>query len=395
MKFMLSNDIGNDKMKVLEPNMHDIFKMPNVYKKIVKTPPAQEHNVEKNVVNLLDELIAHITSDSIRFHGLYMIGERALQTTEDLRNMDISNDQKHLSDLPIINTLGYIAARAVQKEYKEKQALPEAALNVEVYMSCAIPASQHNADTAKHLEDRFTKGTHIVVVYVGKETVTVQIKFNKVKVTKEGVPALYAIFEAPEDMFDEYKEEYNLSSVTGKDFINAKIMHNDIGSGTVENIYTIGVNPRPHQCTGERYGVGHAVQNAIDLMREERPGLKINRQQFVRYIEHPEEYPKDSALAIQCLKEARLIQIEFILSDIESKYNTILASEPEIIAVYGGGSIEFKDDMYKYLKEFTDSVGAKLLWVPSKYAVDMNVKGLDILNRNMFFKEEYEQLVVN
>ena len=392
MKYILSNDIGNDKMKVLEPAMKDVFKMPNVYKKIVRTSPSQEHDVQKNVLNLMDELIVHITSKAIRFDGMFMIGERALQSTEDLRNMDIYNEEKHKSDLPIINTLGYIAGRAVQKEYKLKNALPTEMLNVETYMSCAIPASQHNADTAKHLEDRFMKDTHLVVVYVGNEKVTVQIKFVKVKVTKEGVPALYAIFEAPNDMFDEYKKEYNLDDISGKDFAKSRIMHNDIGSGTVENVYTIGVNPRPNQCTGARFGVGHAVQTAIDLMREERPGLKINRQQFVKYIEDPEAYPKDSDLAIRCMKEARLIQVELIQNDLESKYNTVLMSEPEVIAVYGGGSIEFKDDMYTVLKEFADSVNAKVLWIPAKYAVDMNVRGLDILNRNMFFKEEYKEL---
>lgn len=393
MKIMLANDIGNDKMKVLEPGMEKEFKMPNVYKKVLKALPSQEHDIQKNVLNLMDELVVHITSNAIRFQGMFMIGERALQSTEDLRNMDIYNEEKHKSDLPIINTLGYVAARAVQKEYQSKKALPKEMINVEAYMSCAIPASQHNADTAKYLEDRFTADTHLVVVYVGNEKVTVQIKFVKVKVTKEGIPALYTILEAPEDMFDEYKKEYKLDNVSGKDFIKSKIMHNDIGSGTVENVYTIGVNPRPNQCTGARFGVGHAVQNAIDLMREDRPGLKINRQQFVKFIEHPEEYPKDSELAISCMKEARLIQVELIQNDIESKYNSVLASEPEIIAVYGGGSIEFKDDMYKHLKAFADSVNAKVLWIPSKYAVAMNVKGLDILNRKLLFKEEYKELI--
>lgn len=399
MKYILSNDIGNDKMKVLEPGMEKVFKMPNVYKKVLRALPSQDHDTHKNVLNLMDELVVHITSNAIRYQGMFMIGERALQSTEDLRNMDIYNEEKHKSDLPIINTLGYVAARAVQKEYELNNALPTELLKVEAYMSCSIPASQHNADTAKYLEDRFTDNTHLVVVFVGNEKVTVEIKFVKVKVTKEGVPALYAIFEGPEDMFDEYKKEYELSNVTGKDFRQSKIMHNDIGSGTVEYVYTIGVNPRPNQCTGARFGVGHAVQNAIDLMSEERPGLKINRQQFAKFIEHPEQYPKDSDLAINCMKDARLIQVELIQNDIESKYNSVLASEPEIIAVYGGGSIEFKDDMYKHLKVFADSVNAKVLWIPARYAVDMNVKGLDILNRNMFFKEEYkelvEQLVVN
>lgn len=391
MKFIMGADIGNDKLKALEPMMETVFKMPNVYRKILKPTPSHEHNVEKNVVNLLEQMVVHISSKAIRFSGMFAVGEKALETTEGVKNMNIYSEQKHKSDLPIINTLAYIAARAVQKDFAKNKVLSENVLEVEAFLSCAIPASQHNADTAKHLEDRFTDNNHLVIVYVGNEQVTVNITFEKVKVTKEGIPALYAIFEGHEDMFEEYKKEYNLSSVTGKDFTNAKIMHNDIGSGTIEYIYTVGVNPRPNQCTGARFGVGHAIQKAIELMAEERQGLKINRQQFAKMIENPQEYPKDSELAINCLAEARLIQIDLIQSDLEDKYNTTMNSEPEIIAVYGGGAIEFKSDMYDVLKDFADAVNAQVLWIPAKYAVDMNVIGLDILNKNMFFKDVYKE----
>ncbi|MFZ0447151.1 MAG: ParM/StbA family protein [Bacillus sp. (in: firmicutes)] len=392
MELVLANDIGNDKMKILEPGMKEVMKIPSVYKKILKNPSVHESDVKKNVTNLLDQLIVHITSSSIRFPGLYMIGERALHTTENVRNMNILVDQKHTSDLPLINTLGYAAARAVQKEFDEKGSLSKTLLNVEVFMSSAIPASQHNIDTAKHLENRFMDNTHLVIVYVGKEAVTVQLDFKKVKVTKEGIPALYAIFEGPREMFKEFSKEYQIENIAGSSFADSKIMHVDIGSGTTEYIYTIGVNPSPDQCTGERHGVGHAVQEAINLMKEERKGLNINRQQFVKYIERPEEYPKDNELAVECLKQARLIQIEAILNDIEERYITTLSSEPEFIAVYGGGSIEFKEDMYNYLKEFADSVNAKVLWISKEFAVDMNVRGLDILNQNMLFEEEYQKL---
>ncbi|MCF2132302.1 hypothetical protein L1I79_38710, partial [Strepomyces sp. STD 3.1] len=113
-----------------------------------------------------------------------------------------------------------------------------------------------------------------------------------------------------------------------------------------------------------------------------------------KYIERPDEYPKDHDLAVHYLREARINQVDFILEDVERKYTTTLSSEPEYLACYGGGSIEFKEDMYKYLKEFADSVDAKVLWIPEQYAVDMNVKGLDILNRNMLFTEEYKETVV-
>ncbi|KYG33072.1 ParM/StbA family protein [Priestia endophytica] len=393
MKLILANDIGNDKMKILEPGMKEVVKVPSAYKRINRKPSVHENDVKKNVTNLIDQLLVHISSSSIRRDGLYMIGERAIQTTEGVSNMDIAVHEKHSSDLPLINTLGYAAARVVQKHYEEKGELPQS-LKAEVGMSSAIPASQHNVETAKQLEERFMETSHVVIVYVGQEQVTVELNFSQLKVTKEGIPALYAIFEAPNDMFKEFSKEYGLKKVDGSYFMNSKIMHIDIGSGTTEYIYSVGVNPQPEQCTGERRGVGHAVEEAIQLMKEERKGLNINRQQFAKYIERPDEYPKDHNLAVHFLREARINQVDFILEDVERKYTTTLSSEPEYLACYGGGSIEFKEDMYKYLKEFADSVDAKVLWIPEQYAVDMNVKGLDILNRNMLFTEEYKETVV-
>ncbi|MGG3801209.1 ParM/StbA family protein [Metabacillus fastidiosus] len=392
-KLILANDIGNDKMKILEPGMKEVVKIPSAFKRISKRPSTYESDVNKNVANLLDQLLVHITSNSIKRSGIYMVGERAIQTTEGVSNMDIVSDKKHMAELPLINTLAYVAARAVQKDFNEKGAL-SLSLKAEVMMSSAIPASQHTVDTAKILEDRFMKEQHIVIVYVGSESVTVQLDFKKVKVTKEGIPALYAIFEAPSDMFKEFSSEYNIPNISGSYFANnTKIMHVDIGSGTTEYVYSIGVNPRPEQCSGERYGVGHAIEEAIELMKDEREGLSINRQQFAKYIEQPEQYQKDHSLAVECLKEARFNQSEAILRGIRRKYTTILSSDPEIVACYGGGSIEFKEDMYDELKEFADSVSAKVLWIPEKYAVDMNVRGLNILNKNILFKEEYNEKV--
>jgi len=390
MKLLLANDIGNDKMKVLEPGFKQVLKIPSAYKRLQRSPDVHETDVKKNISNLLDNLLVNITSKSIKYNGLYEIGERAIRTSEGVRNMDIQVGNKHKSDLPLINTLGYAAASVVQKEFDKKGVLP-IHLTADVYMSSAIPASQHTAGTAKYLEDRFTDDTHIVIVYVGNEAVTVQLTFKEVKVTKEGVAALYAIFGAKKDMFVEFVNEYHLDNIDGTFFTESKIMHVDIGSGTTEYVFTVGVNPRPEQCTGERQGVGHAVQTAIELMKDERPGLNINRQQFVKYIEKPDEYSKDHDLAADCLRMARINQVEAISGDIVKKYNITLASEPEIIAVYGGGSIEFKDDMYPEVKEFTDSVDAKLLWIPKEYAVDMNVTGLDALNRNLLFVEEYQE----
>lgn len=395
MNYVLNEDFGNDKMKVLEPGLKDIIKIPSVFKRVTKVPNVQETDMNKNVVNLLDQLVVNITSYAIKHSGLYLIGEKALKSSKDVRNMNIEIENKHTSDVPLINTLGFVAARAVQKAYKKENQLPKV-IHVKTYMASAIPASQHNIDTAKYLEDRFTENEHVVIVYVGKETVTVQIKFERVKITKEGVPALYAIFEGPKEIFKEFNEEYRKEDeepITGEDFTINKMMHVDIGSGTTEYIYTVGVNPSPDQCTGERHGVGHAINAAIEMMEEERKGLNISRQQFSKYIEHPDEYSKDSDLIKESLQEGCINQVDSIMQDVKEKYINTMQSEPEIIAVYGGGSIVFKEEMYEELKGFAHEQGAKILWIPKEFAVDMNVRGLDILSRDILFEKEYQEML--
>ena len=69
-----------------------------------------------------------------------------------------------------------------------------------------------------------------------------------------------------------------------------------------------------------------------------------------------------------------------------------MSNETEIFAVYGGGSIEFKEEMYEELKKYSELENAKVLWIPTKFAVTMNVVGLDNLNKNLFYAEELKAI---
>ena len=82
MNYVLNEDFGNDKMKVLEPGLKDIIKIPSVFKRVTKVPNVQETDMNKNVVNLLDQLVVNITSYAIKHSGLYLIGEKALKSFE-------------------------------------------------------------------------------------------------------------------------------------------------------------------------------------------------------------------------------------------------------------------------------------------------------------------------
>ncbi|PHE52684.1 hypothetical protein COF68_34515, partial [Bacillus toyonensis] len=142
-----------------------------------------------------------------------------------------------------------------------------------------------------HLEQRFTNSNHVVVVYVGEEQVTVSLTFNSANITQEGVPPLYAILEGEEDMFSDfiklYKDKLEVETVEKSFFKNKKILHSDIGDGTTEYIYTVGVNPVIDACSGERRGVGHATEEAVKLLNQER-GTNIKRQQFSQILQDPD-----------------------------------------------------------------------------------------------------------
>ncbi|MBR2758619.1 MAG: ParM/StbA family protein [Exiguobacterium sp.] len=381
MKLVVANDIGNSETKMIVNDT--LIKQPSVVKRLLSKPNVMETNVEKNIANLLDELIVHVTSNAIKRSGLYFIGKRANMTADKVENMNIKLGNKSKHDIPVLMTLSMLAARSVQLAYQENQELPPS-ISVDVSMTTAIPASEYSADQARYLEGRFTSNDHVVIVYVGETPVTVTLHFQTVKVTQEGIPALYALLESENEILKNYNEHYKKQAVP-KDFANKRILHVDIGDGTTEYIYTVGMNPVTDVCSGEKRGVGHATEEATQLLKEEVGGfLNLNRQQFMDIFRDPSHHLHD--LAVRFMQEARYSQAQRILEDIQEKYSDI-AGNVDVIAVYGGGSIQFKEELYEELLDFANTVHCEVLWIPKKYAVDMNVNGLHVINEKILFKQ--------
>ncbi|GAJ40283.1 ParM/StbA family protein [Saccharococcus caldoxylosilyticus] len=381
MKLVVANDIGNSETKMIVNDT--LIKQPSVVKRLLSKPNVMETNVEKNIANLLDELIVHVTSNAIKRSGLYFIGKRANMTADKVENMNIKLGNKSKHDIPVLMTLSMLAARSVQLAYQENQELPSS-ISVDVSMTTAIPASEYSADQARYLEGRFTSNDHVVIVYVGETPVTITLHFQTVKVTQEGIPALYALLESENEILKNYNEHYKKQAVP-KDFANKRILHVDIGDGTTEYIYTVGMNPVTDVCSGEKRGVGHATEEATQLLKEEVGGfLNLNRQQFMDIFRDPSHHLHD--LAVRFMQEARYSQAQRILEDIQEKYSDI-AGNVDVIAVYGGGSIQFKEELYEELLDFANTVHCEVLWIPEKYAVDMNVNGLHVINEKILFKQ--------
>lgn len=175
-----------------------------------------------------------------------------------------------------------------------------------------------------------------------------------------------------------YSAEQIEALLTVETFSKKKILHSDIGDGTTEYIYTDGLNPIPDSCTGERRGIGHALLEAISLLQNNRPEVgELTRQQFAEILLKPEHKFHNEAKGF--FYETRFVQAENIMRDIRNKYRNNTASEAEVIAIYGGGSIALEEDLEKELMSFCKKNKLELLWIPAEYAVDMNIEGLDVL----------------
>ncbi|MCQ6342321.1 ParM/StbA family protein [Bacillus cereus] len=398
-------DIGNSELKMMING--EMIKQQNVNKRVFGRVKNKEASLQQSVTNLMDEMCVHVTSDAIERDGKFYVGYRAAHSNGKPDSLDIELGDKHKRDLPVINVLSVMASKAVQNNYDGEKELPK---NIEITASLilAIPASEYEPSKARFLENRFKDNKHIVIVYVGEEKATVQIEFEIVKVTREGVPALYAIFEGEQDMFDDfndlYKKEnednedeevkkvkekesklYLEKNVDGEYFKNKKTLHADIGDGTSEYIFSDGLNPIPDACWGEKRGVGHAIIDAIKLLIEEyEGGLDINRQQFTELVTNLDDKKHDKA--VEFLEETRYMQAQGIYDDIEKSYIYKTASKAEILAIYGGGSIALKDDLYKKVLEFCKVNDMQLLWIPEKYATEMNVRGMEILSEKLVSK---------
>lgn len=381
MELIVGNDIGNSETKAV---INDILiKQPSVTKRLTRKPDFTDLDEETNVAQLLNNLLVHVSSNAIKRDGRFFVGERANVSAKN-ENMNINLGSKYTDDIPIVMSLSMLSARAIQLHYHENKEVPST-LEVDVEMVTAIPASEYSKAKAAQMEKKFIDNEHIVTVYVGAKSVTVKLKFNFVKVTQEGVPALYAFIEADGAIMKYYKRVYPNDGLMPFDLKDKKILHADIGDGTTEYIYTKGLNPVLDACSGERRGVGHATEEAVVLLEDEVNGYaNINRQQFTSMLR--DESHRLHEYAEQFMDEASFIQSSQILEDIKDKYANNAGGDVDIITVYGGGSIVFQAYLYGLLIEFAETVHCKILWVPEEFALDMNATGMGILMRKVYSK---------
>lgn len=392
MRMNVAVDIGNSQTKMVVGDKVDdysIIKQPSVIRRVTKLPVTNDESLKKIVSSIDDHLTVHITSPAIRegMDGIYVIGKKAMATDlDEVQNMNIKLGNKHKHDIPIIMVISMIAQKAIQDSFEESGKLEET-YNLECNLSTAIPASEFDFKKAKILEDRFLKGFHIVVVYIGDKKVSVTIDFTRVKVMQEGMPAIFALMVEKQDILDQHNQGRE-KTLHLADLKNLRLFHVDIGDGTNEYIPANGLNPILDACSGEKRGVGHATENAVMELSEKLDGMlgNINRQKFMDiYNDNSHHLHHD---ARRCFKTAKIGQANLILEDIMTKIASKAGNDVDLILVYGGGSIQFREYLEDDLKAYAEQIRSNVLWVPEEIAVDLNAKGLHVLNHTVFFKNK-------
>ncbi|KZE78166.1 hypothetical protein AV654_19515 [Paenibacillus elgii] len=386
----MGNDIGNSAHKfkfngnfVIKKRRNKEYRVnqPSCNLKIERTDIDNDVDEEQIVKGIWENLIIRVESPAIKLPGYYMIGRSALDSGKSVDNLMVGVDAKAYHDLPVINTLGNIAAYIIDTQHKDGK-LTQNSFKVVVDMTASIPVTQYKDGTpARHLEQRFMNGEHEVTVFLGKREVKITIVFEFVYVTHEGSPSVFAIQynDAGEwrnddiyRLINERRAKKNLPPVIGEDFQDLKILHVAIGDGTTELTITHGIVPKYKY--GINHGIGHALEECLqDVM--DAINVPDSPRQYISKVLQEGVTHKYYNKVINVMKTPLKREIDHIKRGVIDQM-VVSRGEVDVILVYGGGSITCYPEMAQALEPICEERECELFYVPSEYAVDIEAEGL-------------------
>jgi len=382
MKKVVGIDIGNAKTEIAyEHNKEVRFeRIPSVTSYLTSVPDAPDLPIKTVVDNLLDNIIVYFSSTAIKQNGDYFVGKRAIESDKPKQVLNLQLGNKSESDVPLITSLSLVAASSVREHFYENEELPDS-LVIELQMVTAIPSSEFNNDSSAKLTERFT-GTHNLTLYVGDQQIMIKIKVTDCKVTEEGKTSMLAFTSSSNDILDLYNEQYKENKVPS-DFMTGRSLHTDIGDGTTELVLINGVNPVIGQSKGIRYGVGHASEEATQLLKKSNMTIAsgFTRQSFQEWLKLDNS---KGDLARDYMKRATYSQAQAISEQIQTAFQEIAGSDISYLFVHGGGSVTFRESLSEELTSFTNKNFCQLVWIPEQYASNMNSRGTYILAKSMY-----------
>jgi plasmid segregation protein ParM len=393
LNFVVGNDNGNSEHDILIAGaLADgmLIQSPNVNCQVDSIPWSEGLSPESFIPNLQDQLVVTIASPTV--NGMYYVGQFALDSGEVVNNMQVGIDYKHEVDLPVINTLAHIAAKAVQDYYVSKKKVPTA-IDVEVDMTTCLPVIQFTQEAAQAFETRFNQGIHTVLVHLGRTTVNVKIEFSFVKVIPEATPVIFTLqsddYTGRELMKEFVKENYDpeqfIDDGSEPDvyFEDKRILHCDIGDGTTEYPVTEGEQFLRQFMLGSNHGAGHAIEEALNDFNRLIHIPDSPRQFLSDVVKNPNH--KYYKRAMQVLQRPLHSQAQQIAKNILKQLSKT-RNEIDIICVYGGGSILMRPYLYDALKKICSEREIKLFYVPQQHAVTLGVLGLYSFTEGPIFK---------
>jgi len=383
MKKIIGTDIGNSKTEIVigSQNSEISFRQPSVISEVIGSQISTDQTIEQVMSDLYNNITVHISSKALNRSALYHIGSKALNAPNK-SNMNLSLGKKSENDIPVVMTLGMIAASSVKEKYEEENELPES-ISLSVDMATAIPSSEYTKPIAEGLEKRFVDNRHIVVVHVADEIVQVTIKFTNCKVTEEGKTAMLAFSTSDDDILSEYNRMYN-SNKSVRELLSATSLHVDIGDGTTEFTTIEGLQPIPNLSRGKRLGVGYVSDDAIRLIQSQSQlslNSRFTRQELQEWMK--KETPRGE-FARECFEQAKHLQADEILNETFVSFAELSSSQAEFIFVHGGGSITFKENMLEKLYRFAEQNYSQVVWIDKEYATSMNSRGTYVLAKALY-----------
>lgn len=363
----VGNDNGNSEHDLIING--ELITQPNVISKVRKLPNLDEVNKDYVIKHIASNLLVTCEDPS----GIYFIGDYALRSGEKVRNIEVGVDNNKIeSDVVMVNTLAQISGYAAKEYFNLYNTLDEI-INVKVDMTTSLPISYYSQKKANEFAEKFLKKTHMVTVHVGTKNVRVQIEFTFVKVIPEGVTTTFALREAEDELFEEYNNQENVIKINKDSFKKAKVLHMAIGEGTTEFPITNGIEFDPNFIKGTNNGIGHAIDKALEEFKGIKALPNFSRQDYSKVLR--DEKHKYHILATDIVEQYIEEQAEEILhhgkTEIQRANNDV-----DFVCVYGGGSILMRKELEKKLQSFCERAEIKLLYIPSKYAVTLESKGL-------------------
>ncbi|WP_336883595.1 ParM/StbA family protein [Priestia koreensis] len=395
----VTNDNGNSEQALIIND--ELIRQPNTYALELAYKRVGDKSIEELVENLYENLFVSIQSPALDFPGQYYIGKAAIDKGTTKQNMNAGKEYKADSAIPVVNTIGNIAAWAVKTSFNKKGKLVKD-LEVTVDMTTALPVTEYKLGSKhnKEFENKFMEGTHTAVVFLGEEKVNVKINFDFVKVLPEGTAVLFYLnhLSKNHEVLQDFAKKYDIKPIDGKYFQDKRLLHVDIGDGTTELPITRHMAFDEDKAEGLNMGIAHAIVQAMNLFTSQETGYAgLNRQKFSEYLKDAENHSYEAPKAHSYMQIALQPVISEIINKIKEQLDKAY-NEIDVVVVYGGGSILMKDLMEPLLeKELGRRKGGqiKLFWVPKAYAPLMNVEGMDAFMKLGMFDRVKEAVLTS